>query len=143
MSADDFRDLVFEFDHSAVVNLQFFRWSPPDFKFGEPVAGTGGYSEISIGGPVAYVPYPPSDYVDRLSEGDRQRSPALIWQYAELLDGTPTNSLRTIRQSEHGKPDRVYDADKDLWFEVSIEYDYRAVAKVSGVVILLIDGDPL
>ena len=140
MSADDFRDLVSEFDHSDVTTLRFFRWSPPDFKWGEPVADTGGYSEIEIGGDYAYVPSAPHDFLDRLSEGDRQRSPALIWQWGELADGTPTNSLRTI-QSEHGKADRVYDADKGLWYEVSTEYDYRAVAKVSGVIILLIDGD--
>lgn len=141
MSADDFRDLVSEFDHTDVSSLRFFRWSPPDFRWGAPVAGTGGYAEIEISGPLAYVPYPPHDYIERLSEGDRQRSPALIWQWAETLDGEATNSLRTIRQSEHGKADRVYDAHKGLWFEVATEYDYRAVAKVSGVIILLIDDD--
>lgn len=141
MSAEDFRDLVSEFDHSTVSSLRFFRWSPPDFRWGEPVAGTGGYAEITIAGPLAYVPYPPNDYLERLSEGDRQRSPALIWQWAETLAGVDTESLRTIRQSEHGKADRVYDAAKGLWFEVSTEYDYRAVAKVSGVIILLLDGD--
>jgi hypothetical protein len=140
MSADDFRDLVSEFDHRSVSNLRFFRWSPPAFRWGEPVAGTGGYAEITIPGPLAYVPYPPHDYTDRLSEGDRQRSPALIWQVAEV-DGESTASLRTIRQSEHGKADRMFDADKGLWFEVSTEYDYRAVAKVSGVIVLLLDGD--
>jgi hypothetical protein len=143
MSADDVRDLVSEFDHASVSDLEFYRWSPPDFRFGEIVAGTGGYAQIDIGGPFAYVPNPPAIYLDKLSEGDRMRDPRLIWQWSELLDGTPTESLRSINPSTQAKADRVRDVTSGRWYEVSqSEYDYRAVAKVAGVVILLIDGDP-
>ena len=142
MSADDFRDLVTEFDHDTVTELEFYRWTPPDFHYGDVVPGTGGYSQITIGGSYAFVPSPPSEYIDQLSEGDRERGPVLIWQWSELDDGTPTDSLRTIRQSDHGRADRVYDVDRDRWYDVATEYDFRRQAKVSGVVALLIDGVP-
>lgn len=142
MSSDDFRDLVEEFDHEAVSDLTFYRWAPPDFAYGEIVPGTGGYAEIVMTGPRAYVPSPPNKFIMQLPEGDRERGPVLIWQVSEIA-GAPVEVLQAIKQSAHSKPDRVFDADAGLWYQVATQYDYRAVAKVNGVVCVLIDGDPL
>ena len=142
MSADDFRDLVSEFDHDAVTTLIFYRWAPPDFAFGAPVAGTGGYAAFTNSGPYAYVPNPPSEYIERLAEGDRQRESVLVWQWAAAIGGAPLDTLQTIDQNAHRKPDRIHDVDRAKWFEVATSYDYRAVAQVAGVVALLMDGDP-
>ena len=142
MSADDFRDLVEEFDHDSVSNLTFYRWAPPDFAYGEIVAGTGGYAVIAMPGPYAFVPNPPQRFIEKLSEGDREREPVLIWQVSEIA-GVSTPSLEAIKQSAHSKPDRVHNVTQDRWYQVATQYDYRAVAKVNGVVCVLIDGDPL
>jgi len=141
VSADDFRDLVSEFDHASVASLEFYRWSPPEFRYGDPVPNTGGYAVFTIGGPYAFVPNAPYEYIERLSEGDRNRAPALVWQWAELSDGTPTESLRTIDQVGHDKADRFLDTDLGKWYECATCYDFRRQAKVSGVVGLLLDVD--
>lgn len=143
MSADDFRDLVTEFDHSGVCDLEFYRWTAPTFAYGDIVPGSGGYAEITIGGPYAYVPKAPKWVTELLPEGDRQRDHRLIWQWSELLDGTPTDALRGTLQVGHTKGDRVHDVDSGLWYEVRTTFDYDRVAKVRGVVLVLLDRDDL
>ena len=142
MSADDFRDLVTEFDHASRVTLEFQRWSPPHFSHGEIVPGTGGYAVFEPGGPYAVVPRAPKRFVDRLPEGDRERDAILVWQWSELLDGTPVDVLRTIEQSTHGKADRVRNVTTGRVYQVEMQGDYGAVAKVNSVVCLLVDGTP-
>jgi hypothetical protein len=142
VSADDFRDLVTEWDHSAHVSLEFQRWTPPSFAHGERIPGTGGYVIFEPGGPYACVPYTPTRTIEQMSEGDRERDAILVWQWSELLDGTPVQTLRTIDQSSHGKPDRVRNVTTGRVYQVERQGDYAAVAKVNSVICRLIDGAP-
>ncbi len=140
--SDDFRDLVYEWDHSSVCDLVFYRWTPPEFRYGEPIAGTGGFAILESGGPFAYVPSPPHDFIEPLSEGDRARGPVLLWQVAELYNGTEVDTLRTIDPVTHLRADRIHDVDTGKWYDVRTEYNYRRTAKVCGVIAVLIDGIP-
>jgi hypothetical protein len=143
MSSDDFRDLVSEFDHSGETNLEFYRWSPPTIAFGDIVPGTGGYAQIVLGGPWAYIADAPQIFRDQLPEGKRERESILVWQWSELLNGTITDPLRSVTQSTHGKADLVRDVDRGKWFAVEKNGDFRRIAKVNAAICTLIDGDPL
>jgi hypothetical protein len=142
MSADDFRDLVTEWDHSAHVSLEFQRWSPPDFAHGEIVSGTGGYTVFEPGGPYACVPRVPRRLIEKLESGDRERDMILVWQWSELLDATPVDTLQTITQSTHNKPDRVRNTTTGRVYQVAVQGDYADVAKVNSAVCVLVDGTP-
>ena len=143
MSADDFRDLVSEFDHSAETNLEFLRWTPPQILHGDPVVGTGGYVPLVIGGPWAYIADAPQIFRDQLPEGVRERESVLVWQWSELEDGTPTDPLQSVAQSTHSKADLVHDLDRGKYYEVQKNGDYRRIAKVNAAICTLVDGDPL
>ena len=142
MSADDFRDLVLEWNYDLEVNLEFQRASPGGFEFGERVGGTG-YAPIVMLAPFAWVPNPPKKFIDMLSEGDRERDSVLIWQWSEALDGTPLETLQAINQVGHSLPDRVKDLDRDRVYRVATQFEYTRQAKVNGAICVLIDRDDL
>jgi hypothetical protein len=143
MSADDFRDLITEFDHSAVTALEFYRWTPPTMERGDIVPGTGGYAQFALAGPWAYIADAPQIFRDQLPEGVRERESVLVWQWSEDTDGTILDPLRSVSQASHGKADRLLDVDRSKWYEVQKNGDFRAIAKVNAAICTLVDGDPL
>ena len=142
MSADDFRDLVREFDHSGVTDLRFYRWVPPEIDRGDTVPGTGGYAEFTIQDPYAYIADAPQIFRDQLPPSVRERESVLVWQYAEALDGTILDPLRSVSQVTNTKADVVYDADREKYYIVQKNGDFRRIAKVNAAICTLIDGVP-
>ena len=142
MSADDFRDLIREFDHSAETDLRFFRWVQPEIDRGDIVPGTGGYAEFAIQDPYAYIADAPQIFRDQLPASVRERESVLVWQYAEALDGTILDPLRSVSQVTNTKADVVFDASREKYYIVQKNGDFRQIAKVNAAICTLIDGVP-
>lgn len=139
MSADDFRDLIEEFDHSGVTTLRFFRVTEGAVRNGIP--GTPTLTEFSLTGAYAYVPKPPQSFFDQQFPDKRERADGLVWMEAEDDDGNATNVLQTVDLVGHSTADRAYDEDQGKWYVVRETWRYRRQAKVAGAVLRLIDED--
>ena len=84
----------------------------------------------------------PQDFRDQLPESVRERESVLVWQWAEALDGTPLDPLRSVSQVTNTKADIVYDADREKYYIVQKNGDFRRIAKVNSAICALIDGVP-
>ena len=137
MSGDDFRDLTFEFDNSALVNLTFQRWDGATLVNG--IATDAGFSPLVIVPPFVFVPRAPKQHLERLDVGDRERGACLLWSAAFDAGGAPLNTLRTIEQVGHERADRLIDVDRGLTYIVATQWDYGRQAKISGALGVLLD----
>lgn len=137
MSADDFRDLVTEFDHSGVVDVVFQRWSGATVVNG--IASDAGFAPLVITPPFAYVPNGAKKFLERLDVGDRERDHVFIWTWSEDLAGAPLNVLTTIEQVGRTRADRIVDNDTGLTYIVATQFAYSRQAKVSGAIGVLLD----
>lgn len=130
--------LVSTFDTSAAANVTFQRWAG-NSQFIGGIALDDGYTALVLSPQWAFVPNAPKDLLASLPDGDRQRSSCLVWSVAVDALGTAYDTLQTIDQSTHGRPDRIIDADRGLTYVVTIAWTYGRQSKIAGAIGLLLD----
>jgi hypothetical protein len=134
VSVFDFRPLVAAFNMAAGVSITAWRYDPSAATYvdGELAPNAVLYVPIVIpNGQHTFVPAP-KDYVDRLPEGERQRSRKLVWMTGDV-------TLRTIRAATYAKPDLVRDEQTGDVYEAEDEWPHGRQAGICGVVLVKID----
>lgn len=139
MAWHDFSCLIDEFEMSSDVALVFLRLNPvsPTYAYGKPTAGSAAYVVITLN-PTGYavVPRAPKEYLETLSEGDRQRDRLLVWTKATAGG---ESQLFTIQQTDHARADRVRDTARGLTYVCETQWSYPRQGNVSGVICVLLD----
>ena len=134
----NFQLLVSTFNTAGAANVTFQRWSG-NAEYVAGIALDDGYAPLILSPQWAFVPNAPKDLLASLPDGDRQRSSCLVWSVAVDALGTVYDTLQTIDQSTHSRPDRIIDADRGLTYVVTIGWTYGRQSKIAGAIGLLLD----
>jgi hypothetical protein len=133
-----FQSLVSAFNTAGAADITFLRWSGNVQVIGG-IAIDDGYEALVLSPQWAFVPNAPKDLLAQLPDGDRQRSSCLVWSVAVDAAGTAYDTLQTVDQSTHHRPDRIVDNDRGLTYVVTIAWTYGRQSRIAGAIGLLLD----
>lgn len=134
----NFRLLVSTFNTAGAANISFERWAG-NVTMHAGIAIDDGYAPLVLSPEWAFVPNAPKDLLASLPDGDRQRSSCLVWSMATSPLGVVYDTLQTIDQSTHRRPDRIVDNDRGLTYVVTIAWTYGRQSEIAGAIGLLLD----
>lgn len=134
MPTFDFRPLVQAFNMAGSAPITAWRYEPANATYVDGVLQPNAslYTQITIPNGRHTLMPAPKDYVDKLPEGERQRSRKLVWVEGTLV-------LRTIKALTFTKPDLVRDESTGLVYEAEDEWPHGQQSGICGVVLVRID----